>query len=381
MSDMEEESRLLDLDKEPGLSDDEPMHLSNDGARPPSNDGAPKDRPGVETLLESLASKLDGIETQTAKMASLERRLSLLEKGGRGAKRQAPSAPGPNGPSTSKKSHSALGQTGEGEEESSSDEDEMAAAAIFQTPLGTESSANADHSWIADLDDDRDPEYGPPINAQLATLANKRFAKLQNYPKIKELQAQYLIPTNCDGVRVPKVNSEVWHNLAQHQHKFMRTRDVKMASIQKSVVAGSAAILQLLEFFTQASKPSSKDTPKSSLGDYGQLEQMFKTGLHALTLLGHANYDLSLRRRDSMRTLLKQDLAAALCGPEIPVTSYLFGDDFTRSLKEAKQVAQMGRDVKKHENFRRYNSDSKNYRGKWKGKPPYQRKGKRDNKS
>ena len=229
-----------------------------------------------------------------------------------------------------------------------------------------------------DLDDEGDPENGPAINAKLAALVNKRFTQLQNYQKVKELQAQYPVPSNCDGVKVPKVNPEVWHNLSKTQHKFLKMRDVKMASIQRSIVAGSAAILKIMEAFTQASKASPKGTQK---GDDGQLELHFKTGLHALALLGHANCNISLRRRDSMRPLLKQDLAGALCGPDIPVTTYLFGDDFTKSLKDAKQVAQMGRDTgKRHD--RNFKSETKNFKGKWKGwKPPYHRKGsKKDNK-
>ena len=166
--------------------------------------------------------------------------------------------------------------------------------------------------------------------------------------------------------------------VAQTMKSSLGMCHVKMARIQRSIVAGSAAILKLIEAFTQASKASSKGNQK---GDDGQLELYFKTGLHALALLGYANYDISLRRRDSMRPLLKQDLAGALCGPDIPVTTYLFGDDFTKSLKDVTQVAQMGRDTgKRHD--RNFKSEAKNFSGKWKGwKPPYHKKGsKKDDK-
>ena len=86
---------------------------------------------------------------------------------------------------------------------------------------------------------------------------------------------------------------------------------------------------------TAAEKASGSKLDGSSL-EAVDVEELFKVGLHALTLLGHANYELSLRRRE------KDDLAAALCGPDIPVTK--FGDEFSKSLKEAKQVARMGRD-------------------------------------
>ena len=120
----------------------------------------------------------------------------------------------------------------------------------------------------------------------------------------------------------------------------MRVRDLKLASTQKSIVAGSATVLQHMEAFTQASKPG------GGLKDSGKLQKLFKVGLHALTLLGHANYEISLRCIESMRPLLKQDLAASLCGTDIQVTTSLFGDEFSRCLKEAKQVAQMSRDIR-----------------------------------
>ena len=63
-----------------------------------------------------------------------------------------------------------------------------------------------------------------------------------------------------------------------------------------------------------------------------------------------------------------QDLAPALCGEDISVTQYLFGDDFSQSVKNAKQTAQMGREAgKKHTKYW-----SKNGSGApWKGKRPW----------
>ena len=135
-------------------------------------------------------------------------------------------------------------------------------------------------------------------------------------------------------------------------------------------MAGSAAVLQLMEPFTQASKPGAG---QHVVGDSAKLQKLFKVGLQAISLLGPANYALSMRRRESVRPLLKQDLAASLCGTEIPVTNSLFGDEFSRCLKEAKQVAQMSRDIghgstwKKGDHGR---DGSKNFRGKWNGWKP-----------
>ena len=228
------------------------------------------------------------------------------------------------------------------------------------------------------MDDERDPESGLPINAKLANLANKRFSQQPSYAKIKDLQGEYPVPQNCDGVLVPRVNPEMWRRIAKNNNKHYKNRDLRFASIQKAIVAGAASVLQLLDAFTQASK--AKGAPKVGSGMDGQLERLFKIGLHALTLLGHANYDLSLRRRDGMRPMLKPELADALCSSDNAVTKFLFGDDFGHLLKEAKQVSQMGHESsKRYPDYRRKN-DSKNFRGphnkgKWKS---FKNKGHKD---
>ena len=337
----DEDSQLLESDMEEDSPNGGPQHSSHDSANMclPNGNAKPDNHHRVASLLARLESKLDKIESNTDKVASLEHRLARLEKGDKARERAAPSTKGPHGPQDSKKSHNRQqfdsAESGEGEADLS-DEDEATAAAFFKpgTSAFPPDSANAageddddDDQWINNLDDEGDLDAGPSINAKLASLANKWFGKPHNYQKIKDLQGQYLVPRNCEDVRVSKVNPKVWHNLAKHQNKFMHIHDVKLASVQCSIVAGSAAILQLLEAFTEMSKPAPKSGLKPRMGVDGQVEKLFQIGLHALTLYGHANYDISLRCRDSMQALVKQNYAAALCGPDITVTKFLFGDD------------------------------------------------------
>ena len=230
----------------------------------------------------------------------------------------------------------------------------------------------------------RTPTLGRLSLPKLAEIATKRFSKLQNSQKIQELQVDYPVPKSCDGMRVPKVISEIWRSLAQRQHKHLRVRDLKITATRRSIVAESAAVLQLMEVFTQASEaPNGQQGVVKTGFDDAQLQKLFKIGLQILTLLGHANYELSLRRRESTRPLLKQDLAAPLCGNHIPVIQSLFGDEFSRCLKEAKQVAQMGRDASGSGGYgwkrgEQSKSGSRNFRGKWK---PWKAKNQRSRKN
>ena len=56
----------------------------------------------------------------------------------------------------------------------------------------------------------------------------------------------------------------------------------------------------------------------------------------SLALLGHATYELSLRRCDIMRPSINKELRA-LCNQQIPVMDFLFGDDVQSSLKTIKE--------------------------------------------
>ena len=70
-----------------------------------------------------------------------------------------------------------------------------------------------------------------------------------------------------------------------------------------------------------------------------------------MSLLGQANYEMSLRRRESMKGLLKPELVNSLCSQDLPVTRVLLGDEFSLAVKKAKQVANLGRDVGRKEKW------------------------------
>lgn len=69
-------------------------------------------------------------------------------------------------------------------------------------------------------------------------------------------------------------------------------------------------------------------------------------------MLGHANTAMSMQRRELLRPVLKSDYAG-LCDSSTLVTSLLFGDDLPKSLKEARQMGNVGRDYPS-KNGRRY---------------------------
>ena len=53
---------------------------------------------------------------------------------------------------------------------------------------------------------------GPNINEHLANLINKRFAEKLKEAKLKEKLDLYAQPVNCEKLKVPLVNHELWSN-------------------------------------------------------------------------------------------------------------------------------------------------------------------------
>ena len=81
------------------------------------------------------------------------------------------------------------------------------------------------------------------------------------------------------------------------------------------------------------------------------LEDLVKTCLGAVSLLGFANREFSLRRRELIRPALKSQFGS-LCGESTPITpEWLFGDDIHATLKKVKQAEQVGKEATQSGHF------------------------------
>ena len=60
---------------------------------------------------------------------------------------------------------------------------------------------------------------GPPINKQLAEMANKRWGKKLEQGKMSSPLTKYDPPENCVDITVTRVNSEIWQSLNSFRKK------------------------------------------------------------------------------------------------------------------------------------------------------------------
>ena len=137
---------------------------------------------------------------------------------------------------------------------------------------------------------------GPDVNVHLANLVNKRFAGKLKKAKLQEKCELYIRPGNCDKLKVPLVNPELWGKLGPPA----KTQDSRIANVQLTMEKATVALTEATERMTKVK------------GNIEGKQKIITSLTDSLALLGHATYDLSLRRRDIMRPSINRELRA-LC--------------------------------------------------------------------
>ncbi|XP_041478237.1 uncharacterized protein LOC121426135 [Lytechinus variegatus] len=165
-------------------------------------------------------------------------------------------------------------------------------------------------------------DEGPPLEEEMASSTMFMMNNKLEEKVLEETGIKYLPPSNCPYLDVPKVNPVIWENLSPST----RSRDLKLARVQKSLTRGLTAF-----------------TRSISSGNLSPSQQ------DALALLSNANYEMNALRKEQ----IKPDMNAAyshLCKPTIPVTKFLFGDDLGKRVKDmTEEQKATGRVVKTSE--------------------------------
>ncbi|EDO33201.1 predicted protein [Nematostella vectensis] len=182
--------------------------------------------------------------------------------------------------------------------------------------------------------------YGPKVIDVIAERVNDACSKKPLEQKLKELQNKYKTPENCKFICVPKVNVELWHDLERNT----KSRDLGLQELQKNVVKAAQPIVMLFD---------------SIAGRAVDPKDILPMLADSITLLGHAPYLCSLKRRE----LLKPDIAQAyqaVCSKSNPVTTFLFGDELPKHVKDIGKVNKIARrTLARHhiKNWRKITSD------------------------
>ena len=190
----------------------------------------------------------------------------------------------------------------------------------------------------------------PAINAQLAKIVQSLMREKLDDEVLTETKKRFLVPENCKCLTTTKVNHLIWDQLKPET----RSLDVKLQKVQAHIVKGVTPIVKIIQALLQA-----KDKiPNEALN----VEDLLKAGTDAIALFGAANYELNMRRRDSIKHELNDDYRH-LCSPTVPFTEFLFGDDveLSKQLKDLTEATKVGKKLAKH-NYRPDYTRQKNYK-------------------
>ena len=160
-----------------------------------------------------------------------------------------------------------------------------------------------------------------PVSAQFATILDKSWSASLSDTKLKEKLAKYDRPENCERLLAPKVNPEIWSrisNLGQRQ-------DLKFVAEQKALASAGSVLAKSTQVLLDR-RQINPNTEENS-----QWDTILTSQIDAIALLGHANFQLSLRRREMLKPFLKKEYAS-LCSSQTVVSSLLFGDELQSQL-------------------------------------------------
>ena len=170
--------------------------------------------------------------------------------------------------------------------------------------------------------------FGLKVVDIIAERINDLCSKKPLDTKLKELQDKYKTPENCKVLCVPKVNLELWHDLP----RATKTRDLGLQEVQKNIIKSAQPMLLLFDTVVKAKAEKKAIQPMEILPMLAD----------AVTLIGHASYLASLKRRE----FLKPDISSAyqsVCSKSNPVTTFLFGDELPKHIKDIGEVNKISR--------------------------------------
>lgn len=281
-----------------------------------------------DSLLSVLEKLNQNMDHMAGSMSAMGEAFAALSKQ-RPAKRDARSGNLDPLNGKTKKSRVEVSEAGETDSESDdADVHELLATNVENDSEGAKkSSASSQDSCKNDgedellkklaLDFSKDDKVSSPISKQLAEIINKRWASKLGENKVKETVEKYDRPENCEKLVAPKVNPEIWEKLSHYGKK----QDLRLSAIQNMIVKVGAIVAKstqtLMDFRSQGGK---LDT-----------SALLTAQIDAIALLGHTNYELSLRRREAIKPNLNKEYGS-LCSSQTPVTTLLFGDELQSQL-------------------------------------------------
>ncbi|XP_066915157.1 uncharacterized protein [Clytia hemisphaerica] len=162
---------------------------------------------------------------------------------------------------------------------------------------------------------------GEKISESWAKIINDSFHGRKEKDDIKKLREMFPTPKNCT-LPTPKLNIEIWQLL----NAFQKRSDVSLKMIQRNIIAGTSGIIELVQ---------------DVLNNKADKKQLVQKSTDIIGLLGHASNEISLKRKQYIKTALKdeyKDLVSITNQEDSKSKSSekLFGENLSECIKDLK---------------------------------------------
>ena len=157
-------------------------------------------------------------------------------------------------------------------------------------------------------------EHGPKVEENLANMVNKDISANFNIKTALEYGDNFKPPENCEFLRVPKLNEELFfeESIATQYKK----NDGILQKTQQLLTKGMIPLVQLMDKALKNEEDS----------------DIFYLATDSLQLLAYTHRDISNVRRKFLKPAVAQKYKR-LCSSNIPLTASLLGDDLDKQLK------------------------------------------------
>ncbi|XP_053392796.1 uncharacterized protein LOC128555199 [Mercenaria mercenaria] len=170
-------------------------------------------------------------------------------------------------------------------------------------------------------------ETGPKVDRVLADTVNFGISQPVDRKIATKLCDNQKRPSNCEFLRVPKVNKELW--VSSSLSKNIKERDRKMQTIQQYMTAGLIPLVNLMDKLLERNDSDSLELARDSF-----------------QLMAYAHRDMTNLRRQQIKPGINEKYHQ-LCNDSKEVTENLLGDGLDKQLKSLDDMRKLGRDMTK----------------------------------
>ena len=161
------------------------------------------------------------------------------------------------------------------------------------------------------------------MNENLAKMLNRGIGNNFSIKTALEFGDNYKSPENCEFLRVPKLNEELYFE--ESISTMYKKSDGMLQNTQMLLMKGMITLVQLMDKLLKSEEDS----------------EIFDLATDSLQLLAYTHRDISTVRRKCLKTAVAQKYKR-LCAANVPLTACLLGDDLDKQLKSINERKKTG---------------------------------------